>query len=72
MNEPNEIGFRDYQSVAIATIFSKFGIEPAGPENDEIVAACRRYRLRENGHDGPAGKTLAGGPNTSGESSPGA
>ena len=59
MNDTTKIGFRDYQSQAIATIFYKFNIEPAGPENEQIVAACRSYRSRKDGDDGPAREALA-------------
>ena len=50
---------RDYQIDAIAEIYRKFGVEPAGPDDDPIVAACRSDRHRENGHDVGVGEDMA-------------
>jgi len=62
-NVSNAIRFRDYQLDAIANIFTEFGVEPAGPDDDQIVAACRsRNGTRENGNHGRPGKKLADRP----------
>lgn len=40
--------FRDYQRTAIATVFLKFGVPPAGPPGDDIVREhARRVRAVE-------------------------
>jgi len=36
------IRFRDYQQRVIVDVFTAFGIEPAGPPDDEIVIAFGR------------------------------
>lgn len=58
-NEP--IRFRDYQIDVIANIFQLFGIEPAGPKDDPIVARCRSNRDGQDDSDGRSNSPLAGG-----------
>lgn len=38
----NAFRFRDYQSSCIAGIFRLFRVEPAGPDDDPIVAEFKR------------------------------
>ncbi len=60
-NDMPDITFRDYQIHAISSIFTKFGIEPAGPPEDQIVAACSGNGVRENGDDGRTCEVMANG-----------
>lgn len=53
--------FRDYQLDAIAQLFREFGVEPAGPETDQIVARCRGNWPGEDGNYGRASEELANG-----------
>lgn len=57
---PNDITFRDYQLDAIAKLYEQFGITPAGPPSDQIVAHCRRNRNWEDSRDGRVGSLVAG------------
>ena len=56
---PNDIAFRDYQLDALRSIFSDFGLIPAGPTTDEIVIACSRDGIGQNGNHGRASEELA-------------
>jgi len=58
--QSNTFRFRAYQVTAIGDIFCRFGVEPAGPDDDPIVAYCRSNRAREDQHDGRAGGQVAG------------
>ena len=55
----NAFRFRDYQLGAISAIFQQFGIQPAGPESDQIVAHCGSNRIGQNCDHGRAGKVVA-------------
>lgn len=63
MGNGSNVGFvfRDYQLSTIATVFDDFGLEPAGPEDCQIVAACRGNGARENVDDGRNSGILANG-----------
>lgn len=52
---------RDYQIDTLVSVFHEFGIEPAGPADNEVVSACRGNWTGQDGDDGGAGETLAGG-----------
>lgn len=54
--------FRKYQLEAIGRIFEITGVEPAGPETEQVVAHCRSHRAGKNGDHGRSGSALAGGP----------
>lgn len=56
---PNDITFRDYQLDAIRSIYADFGISPAGPSDDEIVASCGGNGSREDCDNGRTGEELA-------------
>jgi hypothetical protein len=57
----NEIDFRKYQLDAIARVFAIVGVQPAGPDDEQVVAYCRGYRIGEDGDHGRLGSTLARG-----------
>ena len=59
--------FRDYQLNAIRAVYEQFGITPAGPENDQIVAHCRGDSVRQNRVDGRASEVVASGPSDANE-----
>lgn len=54
-----DITFRDYQINAIASIFRKFELDPAGPPDDQIVAACCGDGAREDCDDGRVSAVVA-------------
>ena len=56
---PNDIAFRDYQLDALAAIFRDFGVTPAGPADDEIVASCSGNGPRQDCDHGRASEELA-------------
>lgn len=56
---PNDIAFRDYQLTALAAIYADFGLTPAGPTDDQIVASCRSNGAREDSDNGWVGQELA-------------
>ena len=56
---PNDVKFRDYQLDAIKSVFDEFGLEPAGPSDDQIVSHCRGDRTRQDGDNGGASESLA-------------
>ena len=55
----NDVKFRDYQLDAIKSIFDEFGIEPAGPPTDQIVAHCSGNRSWEDSDNGGTGESVA-------------
>lgn len=55
----NDITFRKYQIEAIARVFKLTGVEPAGPDDEQVVAYCRSHRTRQNSDDGRLSATLA-------------
>lgn len=55
----SDLRFRDYQLDAIASIFRVFGLQPAGPESDQIVARCSSDRAGEDSNHGWASEELA-------------
>jgi len=57
----SELRFRDYQLDAIASVYRQFGLEPAGPEEDQIVAHCRGYGNGQDCDHGRAGEVVANG-----------
>lgn len=59
-NEPSgSFQFRDYQLDALQSIFSLFGIVPAGPSDDPVVSRCCSHRTREDSDHGRLGESLA-------------
>lgn len=58
-NNNGPIRFRDYQVTAIANIFRLFGVDPAGPEDDPVVARCRSNGTGEDSCDGRSDSSLA-------------
>ena len=55
----SELRFRDYQLDAIASLYRAFGVFPAGPESDQIVARCSGYGVGQDGNHGRDGSELA-------------
>lgn len=60
-SEKPALRFRDYQLDALKRIFHSFGVDPAGPEDDPLVIACRGDGAGKDGLHGGTGETLAGG-----------
>lgn len=56
-----ELVFRDYQLTTIADAYRSFGVYPAGPKDDAIVAACGGNGTGENRHHGSTSEELATG-----------
>ena len=52
---------RDYQIESAVTIFRTFAVDPAGPDDDPIVAGCRGDGIGEDGDHGGDRRPLADG-----------
>lgn len=67
---------RDYQVEAVANVYRLFGLHPAGPDDEPIVARYREFdadgssdRAREDSHDGRTSGDVAAGTSDVDESS---